>query len=132
MHVKAAAETAANPLDALRAGCTAWLERAATDQSVRRIVLIDAPSVLGWQAWRQIDSEYSLGLIEAALRRAAEAGRIPPGQVNMYAHLLLAGLVEVALLLARAPADAATIAASQDAIERLLCALFTIQPNGSW
>src|SRR5258708_7084565 len=47
----AAAEGAAGPGAALRAGCLAWI-RIAGDPVVQRILLIDAPSVLGCERWR--------------------------------------------------------------------------------
>src|SRR5215472_2996945 len=37
---------------ALRAACLGWI-RLAGDPVVQRIVLVDAPSVLGWQRWRE-------------------------------------------------------------------------------
>lgn len=94
-----------DPISALRAGCAAWLALAADDPVVRRIVLSDAPAVIGWQAWRTLDERYTLGLIRAALAAAAAAGQIDPERVEITAHVLLAALVEVALLIARAPGD---------------------------
>jgi hypothetical protein len=41
------------------------------DPAVRQIVLIDAPAVLGWEAYRQIDADYflagTIATIEAAI-----------------------------------------------------------------
>src|SRR5215831_15092246 len=47
----AAAAEASSSAEALRAGCLAWVQLAG-DPVVQRIVLTDAPSVLGWSAWR--------------------------------------------------------------------------------
>src|SRR4029450_4226177 len=47
----AAARDASDPVEALRAGCHAWL-RLARDPTVRRIVLVDALPVVGWGKWR--------------------------------------------------------------------------------
>jgi AcrR family transcriptional regulator len=121
--VAAAAAPATGPLDALRAGCEAWLRLAADDAAIRQIVLIDAPTVVGWSAWRAIDERYALGLLKAGLAAAAAAGKVPPENVDVYAHLLLATLVEAALLIARSEDPGATIALTQTAIGATLEAL---------
>jgi len=121
--VGAAAASATGPLDALRTGCDAWLQLAANDAAIRRIVLIDAPTVVGWSAWRAIDDRYALGLLKAGLAAAAAAGHVAPETVDVHAHLLLATLVEAALLIARSEDPAATIALAQTAVGTILAAL---------
>src|SRR5579859_1839276 len=66
---------AADPVALLRAGGRLWI-RNAGDPVVRQIWLIDAPAVLGWQRWREIDEEGPLGLIRDCLTYAAGTGRI--------------------------------------------------------
>jgi hypothetical protein len=68
---------------------------------VQRIVLLDSPAVLGWDRWREIASEYGLGLIEASLAAAIEAGEIADQPVKPLAHVLMGALDEAALLVAR-------------------------------
>jgi AcrR family transcriptional regulator len=106
-EVIAAAATTTDPVAGLRAGCLAWV-RLAGDPVVQRILLIDAPSVLGWQRWRAMEEAHALGLMKAALQEVAKDGRLPPDLVNMFAHTLLASVNEVALLVARSdhPDDA--------------------------
>jgi hypothetical protein len=88
---------------------------------VRQVMLIDAPAVLGWQRWRELDEVRTLGRIKAALRRD---GRIPATRVDLFAHVLLAGMNEIALLVARADdhasAAAEAEAAAGDLLDRLL------------
>ena len=48
----------------------------AGDPVVRQIMLIDAPAVLGWQRWRELDEQGPLGVIRDALGYAAATGRI--------------------------------------------------------
>ncbi len=120
--VGAAAASAGDPQDALRAGCDAWLRLAATDAAIRRIVLIDAPTVVGWSAWRSLDERYALGLLKLGMAAAA-AGRVAPETVDVYAHLLLATLVEAALLIAKSEDATATIELTQSAIRSILSAL---------
>jgi hypothetical protein len=44
--------------------------KACSEPSVQRILLVDAPAVLGWQKWREMDAKYGLGLIRQALSAA--------------------------------------------------------------
>jgi hypothetical protein len=57
--------------------------------------------VLGWDRWREIAAANGLGLIEASLTAAIEAGEIRPLPVKPTAHLLLGALDEAAMLVAR-------------------------------
>jgi AcrR family transcriptional regulator len=101
-----------SPLEAMRAGIGAFLEECAQPE-VRQIALTDAPAVLGWERWREIAAANGLGLIEASLAAAIEAGEVRPLPVRATAHLLLGALDEAAMLSARAdnPADRAEAAA---------------------
>jgi AcrR family transcriptional regulator len=103
----AASRNIADPAEALRVGCDTFLALAQTG-SVRQIVLIDAPSVLGWHKWREIEARHGFGLLKSALVAMAERGRMRRDLVDVFAHILLAALIEVALMIARAddPADA--------------------------
>ena len=89
------------PLDAMRAGAEMFLQ-AATEPEAQRIVLLDGPSVLGWDRWREIAAEHGLGLIEATLQTAIEAGAIAEQPVRPLAHVLMGALDEAAMLVARA------------------------------
>src|ERR671915_941801 len=93
---------ASDPIDLLASGLNAFLD-ACTDPAVIRINLPDAPSVLGWAEWREIDERFGLGLITAGLENAMAAGIFPRREVRPLAHLLLASLVEAAMLIANAP-----------------------------
>ena len=39
-----------------------------------QISLLDAPGVLGWEEWREIDARYGLGLVTVGLQNAMDAG----------------------------------------------------------
>jgi AcrR family transcriptional regulator len=120
----AAAGGIVEPVAALRAGFLAWI-RLAGDPVVRRILLIDAPSVLGWERWRAIEEDHALGLIRVVLQAIAEEGRLRPDLVGTLAHVLLASVNEVALLVARSDDREAAMQAGADAIDELLKRLFS-------
>ena len=111
-----------DPMEQLRLGCLAFLD-AAMDRSVGRIVMLDAPAVLGWQTWREIDAVHGLGLVTEALDHVMDAGLIEVQPVQPLAHLLLAALNEAAMLVANADDPVATRAVVGDTVERLLARL---------
>jgi AcrR family transcriptional regulator len=96
-----AAAGATDPLEALSAGAEAFLD-ACAEPDVHRIVLIEAPAVLGWDTWRAVGLKYGLGLTEAILRSAMDAGQIARQPVRPLAHVLIGALDEAALYVARA------------------------------
>jgi AcrR family transcriptional regulator len=117
-----AAMEGGDPMEQLRLGCLAFLD-AAMDPSVGRIVLLDAPAVLGWQTWREIDAVHGLGLVTEALDAVMDAGLIDRQPVQPLAHLLLAALNEAAMLVANADDPVATRALMGVTVERLLARL---------
>jgi AcrR family transcriptional regulator len=99
-----------SPLAAMKAGVASFLDECG-EPGFQQIVLHDAPAVLGWERWREIAAANGLGLIEASLIAAIEAGEIRPLPVKPTAHLLLGALDEAAMLQARSadPASRAEI-----------------------
>jgi AcrR family transcriptional regulator len=98
-----------SPLAAMKAGVAAFLDECA-EPGFQQIVLHDAPAVLGWDRWREISASNGLGLIEASLIAAIEAGEIRPLPVKPTAHLLLGALDEAAMLIRSAdPAGRAEV-----------------------
>jgi AcrR family transcriptional regulator len=123
LKVTRAAGGATDPLDGLRRGCAAYLAMC-RDPVVRQISLIDAPAVVGWERWRKIDEQHAFGLVKAAIAAIAADGRVKPELVDVMAHMVLAALLEVALLVARADQGRIAIRRGKEAIDELLTALF--------
>jgi AcrR family transcriptional regulator len=117
--LKAGAEA---PLDAMRAGAEMFLA-ACTEREVQQIALLDGPSVLGWDRWREIASQYGLGLIEATLQAAIDAGVVAAQPVRPLAHVLMGALDEAAMLVARADDPEAARAEVGRTMDTLLSAL---------
>jgi AcrR family transcriptional regulator len=89
----------ADPVELIEAGVRAFFD-ACTDRQWARITLLEAPTVLGWVAWREIDERYGLGLVSAALARAMDAGVLKRQEVRPLAHIMIGALGEAALLVA--------------------------------
>lgn len=89
------------PVESMRLGARLFLELCAAPE-VQQIVLVDAPSVLGWERWRAIGVKYGLGVIELMLAQAVAEGAIPEQPLRASAHVLLGALDEAALYVSRA------------------------------
>jgi AcrR family transcriptional regulator len=120
----AASRDIADPAKALRAGCDVFLDLTQTAK-IRQIVLVDAPAVLGWQKWREIEARYGFGLLKAALEAAAARGQVRRDLVDAFAHMLLAALIEVALMVSRADDPAEALKSGRSALGELMDRLLT-------
>ena len=94
---------AGDPLDMLRHGLQSFLDAAAVDPAVQRIVLVDGPAVLGWETWRGLEEQYGLGVLRQALELAVAEGAIVDQPTEPLAHMLLAMVDEAALYIANSP-----------------------------
>ena len=88
-----------DPWELLVSGVRSFL-KACTDPALARIGLVDAPVVLGWEEWREIDARYGMGLVELGLSTAMEAGVIPRLELRPLAHVMLGALGEAAMVIA--------------------------------
>jgi AcrR family transcriptional regulator len=98
------------------------------EPAVQRILLTDAPSVLGLTAWREIEARYGLGLVSAGLAAVMEAGFIEEQPVEPLAHLLLGALTEGGLLIARSEDRARARREVGEGVDRILQGLRTSEP----
>lgn len=119
-----AGANATDPVEALLRAFNAFLDQAC-ETEVRQIVLMDAHSVLGWQKWREIEERYGLGRLKQALKLIAATGRIHQDMVEVFAHILLASLIEVAFLVARSPQPQVAARTGRKAMKELLERLLT-------
>ncbi|MFG6192547.1 TetR/AcrR family transcriptional regulator [Nonomuraea sp. JJY05] len=155
-EVAAAVERAAlsepDPWAALRRGCRTFLERC-LDPGFRQIVLLDAPSVLGWEAVREIEYAHTLRVLLAGLHLATAGeqaagvgqtadgdrpgmvapaadgdvplvvGSVADGGLSMRAQLVFGALCEGGMLLARSADPAADLPRLAAEADRFLAAL---------
>jgi AcrR family transcriptional regulator len=91
-----------DPWELLVTGVRGFLD-ACTEPALIRIALIDAPVVLGWEEWRDIDARYGLGLVSFGLQNAMDRGLFRRQAVRPLAHLLAGSMTEAAMMIAHAP-----------------------------
>jgi AcrR family transcriptional regulator len=103
-----AAAAPKTPADAIYVAADAWLD-IAREPEVRQLMLLDAPSVLGWEGFREISQRYALGMTEELLRAAIEAGQLKRQPVRPLATVMLAALDEAAMSIASSEEDEADV-----------------------
>ena len=111
-----------DPVDTLRTGALAWIDLAG-DPVIQRIMLVDAPSVLGWEQWRAMDEGRTAGAMRAMLQAVSDTGRLPGELVEPFADMILAALDEAAMVVARAPDSRVAVAEGRQAVEEVLARL---------
>jgi len=114
----------------LREGCRAFLD-ACSGQGVRQILLTDAPSVLGWASFRELDARHGLGLLRAGIQAAMDSGAIQAGPVDLIAHMLVAALDEAAMVIGRATDPDAARRDAALVIDRILAGITGERRSGS-
>ena len=99
--ITAAAGAGVDVWAGLQAGVTAFLDAGAHDPAIQRIVLLDGPTILGWETWKEIDERYGFGITKGAIEQAMEAGVLAKRPAEPIARLFLASLSEAAIQIAR-------------------------------
>jgi AcrR family transcriptional regulator len=89
-----------DPWDAFEACCRAFLEEC-LEPGLQRIMLLDALAAMGWEGVRRLEAPM-MELMEVAIARAVEAGRIAPRPAAPLAVFLYGALCETSMNVARA------------------------------
>ena len=118
------AEPAGEPLQALIEGTRAFLD-ACLDPAVRRIYLIDAPAVLGWHRWREIDAPHGLRSLREGVAAVLATRPDQALGVEPITFLLSGAFNEAALWIAEAKDEKTARREMDRTLVELLERLFT-------
>jgi AcrR family transcriptional regulator len=102
-----AAQYATDDVEALAQGFEAFLD-ALLRPDVQRIIIIDAPSVLGLARFTELDERYAVSTITAELRAGQESGTLRLEDPDTIARLLLGALARGGMLIANSAEPAKT------------------------
>ena len=106
------------------AGAAAFLE-SCTEPAYRRLVIQEAPAVLGSQRCREIGEAHPFGLLIAALAELRKAGRFDSANTWLAARMIGSMICEAALLLDGAESPKALKKQALAIVERVLAAFST-------
>jgi AcrR family transcriptional regulator len=115
------------PWDKARASLRMYLQLC-LEPAFQRIVVQEAPVVMGWEHWRDCEERYTFGIVRGALQALLDSGEIDPLPAEEFARIVFGALTAGAMVIAgasdqrRASVEVATI------VERMLLGLR--QPTG--
>ncbi len=100
----AASVASDDPWQRLKLGFEKLIDLCASS-AVQRIIFVEAPQVVGPEAWRKIELRYAFGALRTILAVLQEAKIIKPYPIDLIARTMLALLHETSAELARARND---------------------------
>ena len=100
----AVSDPALDPWALLKQAFEGLIDACARDD-IQRIIFLEAPRVIGAEAWREIEMKYAFGAMSAARGQFQAAGQMRPYPVALVAPVLLATLAETSRFVATTPAE---------------------------
>jgi AcrR family transcriptional regulator len=115
------------PWEQARAGIAAFLD-ACTQPAYQTVVLKEGPAAIGWERWRELDTDYYAHLVSAFIKMLA-----PPG-LGAYASAMLAAtmrgtLTELSFEIAQSSDPAFARQEALVVVDRILSSFRTTPPN---
>jgi AcrR family transcriptional regulator len=117
-RLDAAAQAHADPWEAFCACCLSYLDLA-LEPEIQRIVLRDAPAVLG-QRFREIDAASTLRPMTDSIRALMVGGYIRSGDIEVLARLVNGAVLEAALWVAAGDEPQTRLPRARSTVEMLL------------
>lgn len=90
---------------------------------IQRIVFRDAPTVIGFYEWREIEMKYGFGLLQAAIAKMAKEGVVDAPDPDLTAHILLGAIMQAAHFAALAKNKDKALKQGQETVRKLLRSL---------
>ena len=121
-RIESQADAVEDLWEGLISGCNAFL-KACADPQLQQIVVIDAPAVLDWNAYRAVDEDLpgsGLALLKQCLQELLDNRMIKPLAVDALAHLLSGAMDESAVWIAQSGNPRKALADAQHALGMLL------------
>jgi AcrR family transcriptional regulator len=99
---------------------------ACLEPAVQRILLQEAPSVLGWERWQRLDRpRCARRLLAVSLAEAVDRGLIVAPSSAALTHVVYGALVQAGIVIAGAEDPRAMRTVMGETVDRLLDCLFT-------
>ncbi|RJQ72355.1 TetR/AcrR family transcriptional regulator [Pseudonocardiaceae bacterium YIM PH 21723] len=108
------AEDPGEPWEIVQRGIKTFL-RVCLEPTYQRIVVHEAPVVMGWERWREAEKHYSYGIIQELIMTLVETGELRPLPVQAMVDVFYGGLSSAATVIAtsddprKASADVGTV-----------------------
>jgi AcrR family transcriptional regulator len=122
LRIEAVVAQQSDMWEQLVAGSIVFLE-VSLDPQVQRIMLIDAPSVLGWSLWRELDVQNSMKSLRESLSELMAQGFLPQIPLDALTHMLSGAMNESALWIAQSNDPQSALVEATQALKYLLNSL---------
>ena len=117
-RIMKAANKVDGPAEGVRVGFRVFLDACLTPE-FQRIALLDAPAVLGTERVREIEYQYTFGMLSHALETASH-GRLTPLDLEARGRLLMGAICEAGLYVAGAERPRAALKAVTGQLDLLI------------
>mgnify|MGYP003394439647 CR=1 FL=1 len=117
-----ATATAPDRWEDFRRGTRAFLE-ACLDPSVQRIMIVEAPTVLGIDAWREADAQHSMRQLREGVADLIAAGELKPVDPDALVHLINGALNDAARWIASSDTASDALTQATNAFELMIAGL---------
>ena len=124
-RIEAAGAATRDPWHRLQAMCRAYLD-SCRDPALTRILVLEAPVVLGWKTWCNLEQKYEVAAFARCLQEAGAVGfsqSALPESAETLAQVILGALTTGARVIATAANPDAARKEVEQTIERLLAGL---------
>ncbi len=108
-----------DPWQRILSGCYAYLETC-HDPTFRRIMRVDAPSVLGMNRWAEIDRSYGVERLLPAMRELVKQGVVKTQVIEAFTWQLTGAMNEATFWIAQHKNPNAALKQSKTALRTLL------------
>ncbi len=99
-YVAQKAMKSADPWEQLIVGCVAFIEKA-IDKDVMQILLIDSPSIVSWESWKEMDSENSESHLREHILTLQHQGLVKMVNIDYLTSFISGALNELAINISR-------------------------------
>lgn len=110
--------------DVFESGVVETLEICARPD-IQRIVFREAPTVIGFREWRDIEIKYAFGIMRATVQDLAKNGHLNTNAPDMTAQIILGALMEAAHSVSEAKNKKAALIDAKATVTIMLRALST-------
>jgi AcrR family transcriptional regulator len=107
-----------NPKQELLQGSLAWLQFM-LQPDIRQIMLIDAPTALGWVRWQTLEKDLGTASLQSGIEAAIASGDLKPACSAELLTTLMNGALNALALRAGAPNAPLTMAQCEQAVQAL-------------
>ncbi|MDI5976191.1 TetR/AcrR family transcriptional regulator [Amycolatopsis magusensis] len=108
--------------------CLRTFIKCCLEPEYQRLVVHEAPVVMGWERWREAEEHFSFGLVRDSIEELVDAGELEQVPVDTTSRLLFGALSSAATVIAGS-ADPQQVSAEVEAVVIALLSRIRVTPE---